>query len=200
MTMRWVVAGLAAVVVLGAVVVVVVMYVRGHRDKGVPLSTVAVPDGCRVSEQGLQRARTTNPWHFNAVSQPNGAVRNECSWAQTEGRDGIDTRYLGFTVTKFTTEQEAVTEYRNVVAAHDDVDKDVPRARAVPGAGDEAAQLPRSLRGGLTDVDLVARKATVVVTVDYLGADQGFLTASPMPEGDGVEVAKSIAQELLARP
>jgi hypothetical protein len=177
---KWIVLVAAVVVVVGAAAAVVVAYVRGHQDKGYPPATVAVPAACRLSEATLTRAHTTNPWHFSDRGD-----QVECYWRQTEGRDGIDTRTLGYTITRT---GDAQAEYTQATADF----------TPVSGLGDEAGYTVAPYSGGMTDLRLVARKGSTVVDVGYLGQDQDFLGTSPMPAEEGRAVAAAVARELLA--
>jgi hypothetical protein len=174
---------LAAAVVAVAAAVVAVVYVRGHRDKGYPPATVAVPAPCRVSEATLIRAHTTNPWHFSDRGD-----HVECYWRQTKGRDGVDTRTLGYTITRM---GDAATEFEQATATAE--------FSPVSGLGDEAGFSAAPYSGGMTDARLVAREGEVVVDIGYLGQDQDFLGTSPMPPEEGREVAAIGARELLAQ-
>jgi hypothetical protein len=176
---------LAAVVMLGAAVTVTVAYVRGHQDKGYPPSTVAVPAHCRLSDQTLTRAHTTNPWHFRDADD-----QVECYWRQTEGRDGVDTRSLGYTIARHGDDSSAQVEFRQAMGT--------ASFTPVSGVGDEAGYTSTPFSGGMTDARLVARRGAVVVDIGYLGQDQDFLGTSPMPAAEGQQVTTLIARELLS--
>jgi len=174
----------AAVVVLAAVTLVVVAYVRGHQDKGYAPSSAAVPARCQLSTRTLSRAHTTNPWHFR-----DAGTTVECYWRQTQGRDGVDTRSLGYTITRHDSVPAAHTEFRQAASGF----------TPVPGLGDEAGYMSAPYPGGMTDARLVARRDTLVVDVGYLGQDQDFLGTSPMPDAEGRAVTTMVARELLAQ-
>lgn len=190
------------VALLGVVGVVagVISYVHGHQDKGTPPSGVIPPDTCQLSEQTLQRARTSNPRYFTE-SDSGGEKYSLCNWAQTKGKDSIDTRGLGYLIHRYTgpdAEKDVRTGFANAKMQPHSVQP--AQIKDAPGISDEAAYQTAIGGGGKTSVTLVARKATTMIEVTYQGADQGFFWTTPMSATEGEKITKIVALELLSRP
>lgn len=190
------------VVLLGllGIVAAVIGYLQGHQDKGSPPTGKTPPAECRLSEQTLNRARTTNPGYFTESSSGDETY-SRCDWTQTRGRDGVGTRSLGFQIHRYTgpsADHDVETGFTTAKAKPHAVQP--AQTEEATGIGDEAAYQVAVGDGGDTSVTLVARKGAMVIEVTYRGTDQGLFWAKPMTAAEGREVTRLVAQELLARP
>ena len=193
---------IAAVAVVSLIVIVAAfVYIQAHQDKGVAPTGTRTPQACRLDEQTLQRARTSNPMRFEE-SDSGDEKYAVCGWAQTKGKDGIDPRSLSVTVQRYTgptAERDARASFVSAKSRPHAVEDSYQTSDA-PGIPDEAAY---QTAVGTTDssvVTLIARRANTVVEVTYSGADQGFFWTTPMPAAEGRELTATVMNELLSRP
>jgi hypothetical protein len=193
------------IVVLGGGGAAAYFYTTAHRDQGRAATGDTLPDQCAVSEQTLQRARTTNP---NALMSKQTENFTSCDWLQTKGRDGEGNRALNARIDEYRVDKGSRdtpqglaeagfnAEHTNFVNARQGGDVLI---EPLPNFGDQAEIAVELTDSAYTMVHVLVRQGGRTLNLDYSGWDIGVFS----PKRPDVEEMKAIAHtaagELLAK-
>ncbi|SFQ23937.1 hypothetical protein SAMN05421810_105308 [Amycolatopsis arida] len=167
-----------ALLVLGGLATLVIVYLNVHRDGGVPPTGAQLDPRCdAVSEQTRQRLRTTNPDPDLSGGEERMA---RCAWQQTKGVDGEGRRHLEV----------------QIISGADRRPRCAGEQLPPPQLGQEAC-LGARLSGNITDVTLQVRQGGQFVLVSYSGWDVGFLGNEPAPVRDFANAVAAVGAEVL---
>lgn len=185
--------------VLGAAITAVVMYLSANSDRGVAKRGGELPALCgNISAATLAKARNTNPNNASSseLDLPYGK-RTICTWDQTLGVDGGGMRNTSVYVTREA--KDAKGDYQRVVQQAMANEQGEPRQKPLDGLGDEATAILVETKSSFSTITIAARKGDTVVELHYWGWDAGLFT-SKRPDPATLEAtAKEMAEEMLAK-
>ncbi|MFI5501442.1 hypothetical protein ACIA5E_20465 [Nocardia asteroides] len=181
------------------------VYLRGQAPKGTPLSGLTPPAVCALPESVLAQTRTHN---FREYEQTGQQARDDapdldfsCAWDQLEGRDGVDSRSIGWRAYRFDGpdgDERARRRYESL--------RTIPSVRPpfetrdADGFAGQASVQQKVDKSGNTELALIVldRNRVVVVRVD--AADQRLLWTRPTPFPVAESLTALVAREVLQRP
>jgi hypothetical protein len=155
------------------------------RDRGAPQVGASMPEQCALGDDVLTAARTTN----RETGQELDENWHVCTYGQTLGQDGSDSRGLVAQTAKLDDEEMASGNFRSMQSG---------QVRPIDGLGDEAVWV-LTQSGNLSTTTAVVRVGATIHQATYTGFDRGVFTNSPIPQDEAESITRRAVESLLGR-